>query len=104
MHVYRESDGASKELVHPGDFSGNGYTTLLMSNGYDKVFMYTNGILFEFSEGYIKDYSPLKLMSSKDFCNQITCKLKFDKDGTMYFYFENSYKHIWIRIPYKSIN
>ena len=96
-----KSDGESKELDFPEVFNMDKYTSLLMSNGYEKVFMYKPGVLYEISNGHIKDFSVYPAIYN-DFCDKLKCKFKFDNDGSMYFRFANRFKNIWIRVPYTS--
>jgi len=68
-------------------FKGKKYTPLLMSNGYEKAFMYDAGRreLFEFNTNSIVYYHPVSFDFHSHLCDKRACVFKFDSRGNMYY-------------------
>lgn len=89
-------------------FVGNGYTKLLMSNGYDKAFIYDadRKQLFEFNSISEVQYKPIDFGFDKrrnpEYCNKRDCVLKFDSFGMIYYhkYTYDSSMYKWYQTNY----
>ena len=80
-------------------FKGNHHTSLLMSNGFEKAFMYDAGRreLFEFNSNSIIYYHPLEIGFNRNFCDKRACVLKFDTKGNMYYHNPTDQSFKWFK-------